>query len=649
MKIFLQGDILTAADLNANFAEGAVNTAAQYTFTNVISFANSISANGSNGTAGYVLTSNGSGVYWSYVSGAGGGIDVNAQYTLTNTITHSGRLVLSNTVTANGSNGTAGQVLSSNGNGVYWSTLTGVNTAAQISFTNNISFSAQTTFSNSISVNGSVGSNGYVLMSGGSAHNTYWYDISSIYTSQSQLASNLANYVTSTVLTGTLVNYVDFGTIAGYVTTAQLTSNLENYAYTGAGTTTFNGNVSVTSNLSVSGTILIGGGSVNSTFFTGKSATANVANTANNVLYVGGTSAANVVSNAQLQANLTNYASLSNPSFTGNGSFSNNLTVNNLSSTYDLNVGRNVTIAGNLTVTGTTVTVSAANFTTSDNLLYLNEAKTLSITGASGNGSAITYTVNNSFAVGGVANVSGITPSGFNSTGYVTVTAANSTTFSVANTFTGTYVSGGTVAYKTAINPDLGFAGGYNDGTYHHSGLFRNHSTGVWTFFDNYTPEPDAAVNIVTTDPSFHLANIAANNITITGIIVNSSLGSANAILTSNGSGSYWATPAPKFINIAWTGTNLGPSVGTVRYYPPVSLSISQVYAQVSSAASSGVVFKLFKNGADTGYTFTINSGQFTMAGTSVSISLTSSDYLTLNLVSGTAVELRVQLQYTTT
>lgn len=48
-----------------------------------------LSANGSNGTAGQVLTSNSTGVYWSTVSGGGGGGSVNtaAQYVWTNTHT----------------------------------------------------------------------------------------------------------------------------------------------------------------------------------------------------------------------------------------------------------------------------------------------------------------------------------------------------------------------------------------------------------------------------------------------------------------------------------------------------------------------------------------------------------------------------------
>lgn len=50
-------------------------------------------------------------------------------------------------LSANGSNGTSGQVLSSNGTGIYWSTPTStVDTAAQYSWTNTHSFAANVTF-----------------------------------------------------------------------------------------------------------------------------------------------------------------------------------------------------------------------------------------------------------------------------------------------------------------------------------------------------------------------------------------------------------------------------------------------------------------------------------------------------------------------
>jgi len=60
-------------------------------------------------------------------------------------------------------------------------------------------------------------------------------------------------------------------------------------------------------------------------------------------------------------------------------------------------------------------------------------------------------------------------------------------------------------------NPDLGIAANYNDGTYKHTGFFRDASDGNWKVYDSYIPEPDANIFIDTSHPSFRLANIQAN------------------------------------------------------------------------------------------------------------------------------------------
>ncbi len=66
---------------------------------------------------------------------------------------------------------------------------------------------------------------------------------------------------------------------------------------------------------------------------------------------------------------------------------------------------------------------------------------------------------------------------------------------------------------STNTNPDLGFAGNYNDGTYHHTGFFRDATDGRWKIFQGYTPEPDASIYIDTAHPSFELADFQANTI----------------------------------------------------------------------------------------------------------------------------------------
>ncbi len=69
-------------------------------------------------------------------------------------------------------------------------------------------------------------------------------------------------------------------------------------------------------------------------------------------------------------------------------------------------------------------------------------ARRFSITGISTTGTTATYTADNSFGVGQIINIENVDPSTFNRQA-VRVTAATSTTFTIASTNTDTYVSGG--------------------------------------------------------------------------------------------------------------------------------------------------------------------------------------------------------------
>jgi hypothetical protein len=65
-------------------------------------------------------------------------------------------------------------------------------------------------------------------------------------------------------------------------------------------------------------------------------------------------------------------------------------------------------------------------------------------------------------------------------------------------------------ANNTVSNPDIGIAGNYNDGTYAHTGFFRDATDNRWKVFKGYTPEPDASAFIDTTHASFALADMQA-------------------------------------------------------------------------------------------------------------------------------------------
>ena len=149
-----------------------------------LTIATPVSSNGGVGTSGQVLTSNGAtgAPYWSTVSG-GGSVNVAAQYAFTNTIsfsnvvTHTANVSVNGAIIANGGAGTSGQVLTSSAGGnVYWSTVSGGG-----GFTNGQSISVSNlAITGVLSANGGSGTSGQYLVSAGTG-NTYWSTVSPLY------------------------------------------------------------------------------------------------------------------------------------------------------------------------------------------------------------------------------------------------------------------------------------------------------------------------------------------------------------------------------------------------------------------------------------------------------------------------------------
>ena len=208
----------------------------------VISAGKGLSANGGYGTAGDVLFSNGSAIYWGSTSTLG--VNVAAQFTWSNTqtfsnaITFSGNLIIT-TLSANAGFGTAGQALVSGGSSAnaYWTTIAGVNTSASYTFSNTISFSNSITFSNNIIVNNiyansSYGTAGYVLTSSGSSANAYW--------SSSVSTANNASYLGTVAAANYLTNSGSYSISGVHTHTAQ---------------TNFTGNVSISNTVYANGSV----------------------------------------------------------------------------------------------------------------------------------------------------------------------------------------------------------------------------------------------------------------------------------------------------------------------------------------------------------------------------------------------------------
>jgi hypothetical protein len=166
-----------------------------------------------------------------------------------------------------------------------------------------------------------------------------------------------------------------------------------------------------------------------------------------------------------------------------------------------------LTVEGDFNVIGDTFSLSATELSVADNLIFLNAAKPATITSASGTGSVRTYVADQSYQTGDTVTITGMNPSGYNVTDG-TITGSTSTTFTVAGSEQGVYVSGGSASAKTNANPDLGFVGQYNDGSVKHAGIFRDSTDGEFKFFDSYTPDPGSSIN--TSAGSFSLAKVTA-------------------------------------------------------------------------------------------------------------------------------------------
>jgi hypothetical protein len=140
-----------------------------------------------------------------------------------------------------------------------------------------------------------------------------------------------------------------------------------------------------------------------------------------------------------------------------------------------------------------------------------------------------------------------------------TLTTVNETVLAIEDVFI--FLNDG----STITNPDLGWVGNYNDGTYRHAGLFRDATDGKFKFFDSY--EPEVADPINTGHASYSAAPVVAEvfeSTISTGtapLSVSSStvVTNLNADLLDGQSGSFYAP----INNASFTGTFSAPS-GTI-------------------------------------------------------------------------------------
>ena len=296
------------------------------------------------------------------------------------------------------------------------------------------------------------------------------------------------------------------------------------------------------------------------------------------------------------------------------------------------NVGiSNTTPAHTLSVSGTTYVSS--NLTLADSvLLGTNIANSTGFYGGIVNAATLSAgatTIANSTGVyTGIVNAASYNTG----TGYGSATGGavvNTTYIAVGNSISNVFITSTTISLD---DPTTGFS------LANSSGFYTNGIVNA------------SSINIGTADFTANSSLIVIADIPLSA---NGSNGFSGYILSSNGStgAPYWASAGTalevtRYINMSQPGTNAGPYTGFARFYPADNITVNQIFASVSQTPSASCIFKIFKNGVDTGYTFTINSGSNTLTPTSVSIIVATTDYLTINLVSGSFVDFRVQLAY---
>ena len=282
---------------------GTMNTAAQYNFTNVETFSNTVIITNdkravfaplAGGTNVYFTqqaddnfvfystnSTNGSRAVWSiFANNNTSNLTFSTQTQFNSNINFTSAAVY-----ANATPGTAGQVLTTNGSSTYWSTA-GVNVAAQYAWTNTQSFAANISFSNNIGL-ASAGGIYFNLVSDANwrmGRNTGGVGTKLFYT-----GNTLDIVAANSSLEGIAFGY----TGNTYLETGYNGTYTRNPFYISTINSTSNGVVLNATSLNV------GNSSVNSTMnattFTG---------TANNSSYLGGTAASGYQTTAGLSANV---------------------------------------------------------------------------------------------------------------------------------------------------------------------------------------------------------------------------------------------------------------------------------------------------------------------------------------------------------
>ena len=449
-------------------------------------------------------------------------------------------LTLTGGISANGSVGTSGQVLTSNGTIVYWAntsatvTVAGSNTQIQFNDSGNLGGSAGFTFdkaSNNLTVANTITVGTTVVNStsfrvGNSTVNTIVTG-SSVSVNGTLTVSGPTTIANNIALTGDIIPSANVTYSLGN------TTNRFKDLFLSGSTLTIGNTILTTS----SGDLLVSGGiQVNTASLFSNSVAINGLTTANNNLNVTGTANVSSVLNVGANVNISTTDiragnSTVNTVITGTGidtdgtlavlntaTFSNTVVINGQAT-----VNNNLVINANTTIGSDGTDIVTVNARFSSDLM-----PSANVTYGIGNNTVRwnQIHVSNVHSVTGYFEGSVQVAGDLVVTGNVTTTNVNSVTISDPMI----YLAGNN--YSSDLL-DIGFVGNYYDGaTNRHAGVVRHAADDSFYVFKNYTPEPNTNV-IDTGHASFRIAT-TYTYLNSGGLTTNSSVVAITANSTVN-------------------------------------------------------------------------------------------------------------------
>jgi hypothetical protein len=157
----------------------------------------------------------------------------------------------------------------------------------------------------------------------------------------------------------------------------------------------------------------------------------------------------------------------------------------------------------------------------------------------------------------------------------------------------------------------------------------------------------NSSYDVANTGASF--ANGAFGQANSASSFANAAFVHANAAFNAANTGG-GGSSVDTYISLTMTGAITVPYTGTSRFYPPRAMTLSTVYANLSTAASgANFTYIIKKNGTSIGNTFTIIQNQTVMTPANISVSLATTDYLTLDVNGASATDLFVRIKYINT